>query len=181
VGTLRIVAMLLLTLGQIHREAGQLDDATTAYQEAAATGTSGAGSLRPAARMNLAVLGVLHGDTARIRAARIEPTGAPGSTLARSWVLLDRIADLLEGAAVPALEGEAVEWGVRLGADGVFLCRVTALLLEERGASGEASALLDRMRAAAREHQIDVNAADDLLRRFIALRPPKRLVEPRPA
>jgi tetratricopeptide (TPR) repeat protein len=180
-GEYRIVAMLLLTLGEIHRATGQLDEASTAYEEAAATGTSGAGSLRPAARMNLAVLGVLHGDPARIRSARVEPTGAPGSALARSWVLLDRVADLLEGAAVSALEGEAIEWGVRLGADGVFLCRVVALLLEERGASGEASAVLDRMRAAAREHRVDVHAADDLVRRFIALRPPKRLVEPRPA
>jgi len=180
-GEYRIVAMLLLTLGEIHRAAGQLDDASMAFEEAAATGTSGAGSLRPAARMNLAVLGALHGDAERIRRARIEPTGAAGSALARSWVLLDRIADLLEGAAVPPLEDEAIEWGVRLGADGVFLCRVTALLLEERGASGEASAVLDRMRAAAREHRVDVNAADDLVRRFIALRPARRPAESRPA
>ena len=180
-GEFRIVAMLLLTLGEIHRATGQLDEASLAYEDAAASGTSGAGSLRPEARRNLAVLGVLHGDVARVRAARVEPTGAPGSALARSWVLLDRIADLLEGAAVPALDGEAVDWGVRLGPDGVFLCRVIALLLEERGASGEASAVLDRMQAAARDHRVDVHAADDLVRQFIGLRPPKRLVEPRPA
>jgi hypothetical protein len=180
-GEYRIVAMLLLTLGEIHRAVGQLDEAATAYEEAAATGTSGAGSLRPAARMNLAVLGALHGDATRIRGARMEPVGASGSALARSWVLLDRVADLLEGAAVPPLEGEAIDWGVRLGAEGVFLCRLVALLLEERGASGEASGVLDRMHAAAREHHVDVNAADELVRRFIGLRPAKRAAEPRPA
>ncbi len=180
-GEYRIVAMLLLTLGEIHQAAGQLEDAAMAYEEAAATGTSGAGSLRPAARMNLAILGVILGDATRIRGARIEPIGGAGSALVRAWTLLDRIADLLVGVIVPPLDGEAIEWGVRLGANGVFLCRVIALLLEEVGAAGEASAVLDRMNAAAREHRIDVHAADDLVRRFIAHRPAKPRAELRPA
>jgi serine/threonine protein kinase/tetratricopeptide (TPR) repeat protein len=180
-GEYRIVAMLLLTLGEIHRATGQLDDAAMAYEEAAATGARGAGSLRPAARVNLAILGAIHGDSARIRAARIEPIGGDGSALVRSWSLLDRIADLLDGDATAPADGEAIEWGVRLGADGVFLCRVIAVLLEERGMVGEASAVLDRMHAAAREHRIDVHAADDLVRRFIAHRPPRRAEESQPA
>jgi hypothetical protein len=180
-GEYRIVAMLLLTLGEIHRAAGQLDEASTAYEEAAATGTSGAGSLRPAARMNLAVLGVLHGDPAAHPGRADRAHGRPGSALARSWVLLDRVADLLDGAAVPALDGEASRVGRAPGHGRRVPVPRDGAPPRERGASGEASAVLDRMRAAAREHQVDVNAADDLVRRFIALRPPKRLIEPRPA
>jgi hypothetical protein len=180
-GEYRMVAMLLITLGEIYRASGQLDEAEAAYAEASTIGARGPASMAPAARVNLAILGVVRRDPARIRAARTDFVGGEGSALRRCWTLLDILAQLLEGGDPSLPDPEDISWGVRLGADGVFLCRVLALLLEERGMPREANAVLGLMLDAATDHQMDVQSADDLVQRFLSFNQPNPVPADHPA
>lgn len=169
------LAKLLNSLGEVHRLAGDEDEARAAYLESirvAGEDQTGAGGI---ARTNLALLALVDARWTELRGLR--PTDTPpadDAVLACAWAWLDAILAAAEGGARPQLERSAaflmsqgeVERAVQLGADGVLMVRALSHLLARRDSTMAAARLEMALRDAAEVAGADLSAGDALLRRF---------------